>query len=129
MPLYRHVGTFTQIYDTPYIFKRFGQLADVPDDLASQCKHLIPAADYDAEGITKDEEKRFGEQPGYENPHPTFAAFKVKRDAVWAKAAARWEKLTAPPTQAPATTQEPPAPATPAAESATPATTTEEVKK
>jgi len=68
---------------TPYVFNRFGQLAEMPDELAAKSKLLISVPDWENGGITTEEVKLFGQNPGADSTHPLFAAFKAKRNALW----------------------------------------------
>jgi hypothetical protein len=91
MSSYRFVGTRAEIHNTPpggkeqgYILTRFGQLVELPDDLA---KHaiaegvaLIKPSDFDEIGFTPDELKKFA------NPDTHVRAtdsFKAKKRQSW----------------------------------------------
>jgi hypothetical protein len=88
MPAFRFVGAHAQIYDTPYVFTRFGQLVELPEDLARRVilerVRLVPASVWDGLGITEAE---------IQKPGPDFAA---KKRAAWAAAEAHHASLLDP---------------------------------
>jgi hypothetical protein len=109
MSQYRFVGTSCEIWDTPYKFTRFGQLVDMPDDLAKSAiasgAALMPASDFDALGFAPDELKKYAKVPSHAKAPASFLS---KRDAAWVK-------LHAPtPVAVPTPTPVPTAPVTPA---------------
>jgi hypothetical protein len=91
MPAYRFVGAHAKIYDTPYTFSRFGQLVELPEDLARSAVlgrvRLIPAAIWEALGITAED---------LQKPGPDLDAKKLK---AWAAADEYQASLLAPATQ------------------------------
>lgn len=88
MAQYRHVGTFTVIYDSPYKLERWGQLVEIPDALAQSCIDqggaLLPAADFDSHGVTPDELKKYSAVASHVKATAEFIA---KRNALWARVA------------------------------------------
>jgi len=83
---YRFIGSHCEIWDTKYVFTRFGQLVEIPDDLAQDAiahgAALVPAKTFDALSFTPDELKKFG-KTGLHAKAP--ADFLTKRDAAWMK--------------------------------------------
>jgi len=90
MSSYRFVGSYQHIFDTPFELKRFGQLIEMPDDLArksvSDGAQLIPPADFDAIGFTAEELKR-----GVDTPE-----LAAKKRQAWAALQAFRQSLSAP---------------------------------
>lgn len=80
MGQYRHVGTYTQIFDTPYTFTKFGQLVEVPDDVAAKVPSLIPAEEFDALGFDATELGKFANVSTHSQAP---AEFIQKRNAAW----------------------------------------------
>lgn len=91
MGQYRYVGaSIAEIWDTPFKLTRFGQLVEMPDNIAKSAitgtglpnsgMPLILASDWGKYAITDDELKAHGPDAG--NPKVTDA-FAAKRDRIW----------------------------------------------
>jgi hypothetical protein len=94
MGKYVFVGTHCEIYDTPYKFSRFGQLAEVPDDVAKAAiasgAALLPQADFDKLGFNSDELKKFKDVVSHSKAPKEFIE---KRDAAWKILTHGWEPI------------------------------------
>ena len=87
MAKYVHVGTFTQVYDTPYVLDRLGQTVEMPDSIAALIPHaVLPLAKFEDFGLTADELKRYPSREALKNAPLTIHA---KWEAVWAAALAQ----------------------------------------
>ena len=87
MSQYVYVGASEcVIWDTPFKFSRFGQVAEIPDAVALKAiahrAALLPKADFDALGFTADELKKYAKS---EMHHDAPGAFLEKRKAAWKK--------------------------------------------
>lgn len=104
MSQYRFVGTHTEIFDTAFSFKRFGQLVEIPDALAQDAiahgAALLPVAKFDSLGFTADELKRYWNPATHKNAPVDFTA---KRNAAWTKL----HEVTSEPTKAEAVADAP----------------------
>jgi hypothetical protein len=86
MPAYRFVGTSGEIYDTKFSFKRYGQLVDMPDDIAQRAIAagfpLLTDQEFkDVTGHTDEEVKKWGGMIGHATVPADVAA---KRNKAWA---------------------------------------------
>ena len=91
MGAYRYVGgAGGQILDTPFVFKRYGQLVEMEDKLATQVMaagfHILPESEFKESGHTEDELKQWGSKIGHHRIPPAVAA---KRDVMWARVSER----------------------------------------
>jgi hypothetical protein len=88
MSTYFFIGAHAMIWDSPYKFERFGQLAEMDDEFAAaRCLdglQIIPATDPAAKAFTADELKLF---PARHHPKatPEFAAKVAAADAALEK--------------------------------------------
>ena len=86
MGAYRYVGASTaQIMNTPFVFKRYGQLVEMDDVMAAEKMAegflIVPDADFRKIGHTDTELSTYGTMAG----HPTVpAAFADRRNKAWA---------------------------------------------
>ena len=55
----RFVGTHVQIMDTKIKMERFGQLVELPDELATRRAHVLTAEEWASLGVTDEETKKF----------------------------------------------------------------------
>lgn len=98
MSQYRFVGCApAQIMDTPYSFNRYGQLVEIPDELAAMAianrVHLLPAADFDALGHTPEHLKQFNNPAMHASAPEEFIR---ARNAAWLKVAENRERAAKP---------------------------------
>lgn len=86
MGSYRFVGTSGQIMDTPFVFRRYGQLVKIDDDLAEKSMangfHLIPASEFNELGHADDHLKEWGHRPTHPDAPPAFVE---ARNKAWSK--------------------------------------------
>ena len=86
MGAYRYVGASTaQIMNTPFVFKRYGQLVEMDDAMAAEKMAegflIVPDADFRKIGHPETELSTYGTMAG----HPTVpAAFADRRNKAWA---------------------------------------------
>ena len=97
MGVYRYVGAApAEIMDSPYSFKSFGQLVEIPDTLAEHAiSHripIVPIVIWEEVGITDSEAKRHARFESHAEVSPEFAA---KRDAIWRKSNEHREAVVA----------------------------------
>ena len=99
MKVYRYVsGGPGEIVGTKYSFTSFGQLVEMPEDLAEYAianrVHLVPKEIWDEVGITDAELKRHSrfERHAHTEVTPEFLA---KRDALWRKSNEHQEAMRA----------------------------------
>ncbi|GAC1496107.1 MAG: hypothetical protein NVS1B6_00910 [Steroidobacteraceae bacterium] len=87
MPAYRFVGQHAQIHDTPYLFTHFGQLVEMPRELAERVAadnvHLIPAEHFDAVGFTARELAAHGDVVTHVDASREFLEKKDKAIRAW----------------------------------------------
>lgn len=107
MGVYRYVGgSGAEIHDSPYVFKSFGQLVELPDDVAKKAIEgripLVPVTVWDDVGFSETEAKRHARFETHAVASPEFLA---KREAVWRKAVEHHEDVKGS-SQEPADTKE-----------------------
>lgn len=77
-------GSEAHIMDTPFTFRFFGQLAEIPADVAKAAQlgriPLIPVEDFERIGFTPDELKRYQR---FESHDAATEAFIQKRSQAW----------------------------------------------
>lgn len=88
---YRYIGASqSQIYGTQFVFKRYGQLVAMPDDVAAsamaQGLAILPDVEFTEIGHTEDELKAWGARAGAKAAPASFVA---KRSNAWARLSAR----------------------------------------
>jgi hypothetical protein len=69
--------------DTPFVFKKFGQLVEIPEELAAGHPHLVTPEVWNSVGFTEEETKAkwFGAVSAHRNAPAEFIA---KRNTLWA---------------------------------------------
>ncbi len=87
MGVYRYVGGApAEIMDSPYKFTRYGQLVEMPDELAEHAiAHrvpLVPVPVWESVSVTDSEVKRHSRFETHVQASPEFIS---KRDALWRK--------------------------------------------
>lgn len=100
MPSYRYVGAASAaILDSPFEFKKYGQLVELPDDMVNKAIvegkiSLIPAEEFDILGHDPKELQYHSRFETHATVHPKFPDFHLKRGHAWAKVHEHREALT-----------------------------------
>lgn len=96
MAQFRYVGgAQAEIWDSPFVFKAYGQLVEMPDDVAQKAMEgriaLVPAKEFDSLGHTQDELKKFSRFESHRLATPEFL---TKRAEAWKLAQAHHSMAT-----------------------------------
>lgn len=79
MKTFVFLGSVSELPEAGIKLTRFGQRAELPDEIAEQIKHrrglpCIPAEDFDALGFTAEELRKYNLWDKHENASPEFIA-------------------------------------------------------